>query len=210
MRTDLLKFFTGNRTMTNIEFYERNADVFYDDTITADMAPIYGRFLPRVKPGGKILDAGCGSGRDTLAFLERGYQVDAFDGSSEMVRRASELTGIKVKQLLFESMVETPLAAQYDAIWCCASLLHVERDALPSVMGALRGALTSGGIMYLSFKYGETDRVKDGRKFTDLNEEGLVQILATVSGCELDDCWVTNDRRPGRSDSWLNAIVRIV
>lgn len=196
--------------MTSIEFYERNADVFYDDTVTADMSPIYGRFLPRVKPGGKILDAGCGSGRDTLAFLRRGYQVDAFDGSSEMVRRACKLTGIKVRHLLFESMVETPLAAKYDGIWCCASLLHVERDALPSVLSALRRALIPGGIMYLSFKYGEKDRVKDGRKFTDLNEEGLVQTLAMVGGCELDDCWVTNDQRPGRCDSWLNAIVRTV
>jgi SAM-dependent methyltransferase len=196
--------------MSSTEFYQRNADAFYGDTVTTDMAPLYARFLPRVKPGGRILDAGCGSGRDTLAFLRRGYQVDAFDGSSEMVRRASELTGIKVRQLLFESVVYTPLAEKYDGIWCCASLLHVERDMLPSVMGALRRALIPGGIMYLSFKYGETDRVKDGRTFTDLNEEELAQILAAVGGCELDDCWVTNDQRPGRSDNWLNAIVRTV
>lgn len=64
--------------------------------------------------------------------------------------------------------------------------------------------------MYLSFKYGKTNRVKDGRNFTGLDEDQLVRILATVGGCELDDCWVTHDQRPGRSDSWLNAIVRTV
>jgi SAM-dependent methyltransferase len=196
--------------MKSTEFYERHADAFYGDTITTDMTPIYERFLPLVRPGGGILDAGCGSGRDTLAFLRHGYKVDAFDGSSEMARRASDLTGIAVRYLMFESLLETPLQTKYDGIWCCASLLHVERDALPSVMGALRDALVPGGSMYMSFKYGETDRLKDGRKFTDLTEQGLEHILATIGDCELNDCWVTDDQRPGRSDRWLNSIIRTI
>jgi SAM-dependent methyltransferase len=196
--------------MSSTEFYERNANAFYGDTVTTDMAPIYERFLPLVMPGGRILDAGCGSGRDTLAFLRRGYQVDAFDGSSEMARRASALTGIEVRQLMFESLLNTPLPGKYNGIWCCASLLHVERDLLPAVMGALRRALAPDGILYVSFKHGDTDRVKDGRKFTDLTERGLEQILTAIGGCELVDRWVTDDQRPGRSDRWLNAIIRTV
>jgi SAM-dependent methyltransferase len=196
--------------MTSTEFYERNADAFYDDTITTDMARVYERFLPLVRPGGRILDAGCGSGRDTLAFLRRGYQVDAFDGSSEMARRASALTGIDVRQLMFESLLDAPLPEKYDGIWCCASLLHVERDALFLVMGALRRALAPDGIMYVSFKHGEADRVKDGRRFTDLTEQGLEPILAAIGGCGLVERWVTDDQRPGRSDRWLNAIIRTV
>jgi SAM-dependent methyltransferase len=196
--------------MTSTEFYERNADAFYGDTVATDMTPIYERFLPLLKPGGRILDAGCGSGRDTLAFLRRGYRVDAFDGSSEMSRRASALTGIEVRLRMFESLLDAPLRQKYDGVWCCASLLHVERDLLPSVMGALRDALEPGGTMYLSFKHGETDRIKDGRKFTDLTEQGLEQILLAIGGCELTDRWVTDDQRPGRSDKWLNAIVRAV
>jgi SAM-dependent methyltransferase len=135
--------------------------------------------------------------------------VDAFDGSREMVERASALTGIEVRQRMFESLLDTPLPEKYDGIWCCASLLHVERDALPSVMGALRRALAPNGSMYVSFKYGETDRVKDGRRFTDLTEQHLTQILAVIGGCELTDHWVTNDQRANRSDRWLNAVVRV-
>lgn len=195
--------------MTNVDFYDRNADAFYGDTVVTDMTPIYERFLPLVRPRGWILDAGCGSGRDTLAFLRRGYQVDAFDGSREMAERASALTGIEVRHRMFESLLDTPLPEKYDGIWCCASLLHVERDALPSVMGALRRALAPHGSMYVSFKYGETDRVKDGRQFTDLTEEQLEQILAVIGGCELTDRWVTDDQRANRSDRWLNAVVRV-
>lgn len=127
--------------MTTIDFYERNADAFYDDTVLTDMTPIYERFLLLVRPRGRILDAGCGSGRDTLAFLQRGYQVAAFDGSREMVERAGALTGIEVRQRMFENLLDPPLPEKYEGISCCASLLHAERDTLPSVMGALRRAL---------------------------------------------------------------------
>src|SRR3712207_7267921 len=47
------------------------------------------RFLRRVRPGGRILDAGCGTGRDALAFVQRGFEVVAFDASAEMVDRKS-------------------------------------------------------------------------------------------------------------------------
>lgn len=194
--------------MSNTEFYERNANAFYSDTVTTDMTPIYARFLPLVEPGGRILDAGCGSGRDSLAFLQRGYQVDAFDGSNKMARRASVLTGIEVKRLTFESLLHTPLQEKYDGIWCCASFIHVEREGLWAVTRALCQVLAPGGIMYLSFKYGPTDRVKGGRRFTDLTEQGLKEIVAMIGGCKLSDCWVTNDQRPSRSDKWLNAIVQ--
>ena len=80
------------------------------------MAPLYKRFLSLVRPEGGILDAGCGSGRDIVAFLLRGYQVDAFDGSSEMVRRASARTGIEFGLRMLESLIEMPLPQKYEDI----------------------------------------------------------------------------------------------
>lgn len=195
--------------MKSTEFYNRNAEAFYDDTAETDMTAIYERFLPLLRPGALILDAGCGSGRDTRAFLQRGYLVDAFDGSAEMARRASDLTGISVQQMMFEDLLESPLRKRYDAIWCCASLLHLERNVLPKVLETLLNALVPAGVMYVSFKYGETERIKDGRHFTDLTKESLDQMLATLGGCALADSWVTNDQRPERADMWLNAIVRL-
>lgn len=194
--------------MKSIEFYDRNADAFVGDTVTTNMDAIYERFLPFVRPGGSILDAGCGSGRDTLAFVQRGYSVDAFDGSAEMARRASALTGITVKQMFFEELLHTSLERPYDAIWCCASLLHVKRDILPPVLAALLSTLEPGGVMYLSFKHGEVDRTKDGRWFTDLTEGSLEQLLPSTAQCKLLESWITGDQRPGRSDTWLNAIIR--
>jgi ubiquinone/menaquinone biosynthesis C-methylase UbiE len=62
-------------------------------TAGLDLEPLYQRFLRHVRPGGRILDAGCGPGRDALAFADRGYEVVAFDASEAMVRLARERVG---------------------------------------------------------------------------------------------------------------------
>src|SRR3954454_18662379 len=76
-----------------IGYYNRHAAEFAAQTANVDMEPIYRRFLPHVRVGGRILDAGCGVGRDALAFAERGYDVVAIDASEEMVRLARERVG---------------------------------------------------------------------------------------------------------------------
>ena len=56
----------------SIDYYDTHAAAFFTETRDVDMEPLYARFLAYVQPGGRLLDAGCGSGRDTRAFLERG------------------------------------------------------------------------------------------------------------------------------------------
>ena len=72
-----------------------NADSFIDNTFNADVTTDIHSFIKKVKPGGKILDVGCGSGRDTLIFKNLGFNVTAFDVSEELVKKASE----KIKAL---------------------------------------------------------------------------------------------------------------
>ncbi|MBO3282402.1 class I SAM-dependent methyltransferase, partial [Intestinimonas butyriciproducens] len=75
-------------------------------------------------------DFGCGSGRDTKYFLNRGFQTEATDGSAELVKIASEYTGIQVKQMLFQELDENNI---YDGIWACSSILHLTRGELTDV-----------------------------------------------------------------------------
>ena len=75
-----------------IVYYEQNADSFIDGTLGADMDDLRQGFLKLLPEGSYILDFGCGSGRDTKAFLDAGYRVDAVDGSEELCRRASDYT----------------------------------------------------------------------------------------------------------------------
>jgi len=190
----------------NIGYYQQNAGTFCADTVEVDMTPLYRRFLRLLPEQARILDAGCGSGRDARAFAELAHQVAAFDASSALTALAERHTGQPVHCLRFQDMT---WRVAFDGIWACASLLHVPSAELPDVMGRLRAALRPGGILYASFKYGSGEREHNGRRFTDLDEPGLAGLLAQVSGLEPVETWTTGDLRPGReSERWLNTLLR--
>ena len=153
--------------MKTIDYYNKHAEEFTASTFEVDMESLYQPFLAELPGGTRILDVGCGSGRDTLAFKNKGYYVDAIDYSEELVKKATRLTGIPVK---LESFYEIDADEAYDGIWACASLLHCERSRLKEVIGKLLRALKPNGVLYMSFKYGNNDREKEGRQFTNLNE----------------------------------------
>lgn len=188
-----------------LHYYLNHAQDFFDGTVNVDMTPLYEAFTQHLPNGGRVLDAGCGSGRDAKAFHERGYLVDAFDASSAMVELARQHTGLPVQLMTFS---EIDGNAQYDGIWCCASLLHVPSSELPAVMQKLADALKPGGVWYVSFKYGNGERVQGERRFTDLDEEGLRELLRAVPGMEIASLWATQDNRPDRDETWLNGILR--
>ena len=186
-----------------IRYYDENAEAFVAGTENADMQECRERFLRYLKPGQKILDAGCGSGRDVISFRNAGFNVDAFDASAELCRIASEKTGIEVKQLRFE---ELEGADEYDGIWACASLLHVRSVDLPDVLRRLYKLLKPNGILYASFKYGTGEREKDGRYFNDLTEDICCNLLIDA-GFSIKELFVSQDVRSGRSqEKWVNAI----
>ena len=188
-----------------IEYYNRNAESFIAGTVSADMAGIRERFLHYVPVGGRILDAGCGSGRDALAFLHAGYTVDAFDASEEICRLASENVGFPVRCQRFEDLTGTDC---YDGIWACASLLHVRKKDLPNVMQRLCKILRPGGVFYASFKKGTGERVKDGRFFCDMTQEGCRKLLED-SGFIVLELFDSGDVREGREgELWVNVIGR--
>ena len=186
-----------------IHYYDTHAEEFVAGTENADMQECRGRFLWYLKPDQKILDAGCGSGRDVIAFLKAGYEVEAFDASPEICRIASEKTGIEVKQLRFE---ELKGENRYDGIWACASLLHVKPEDLPDVLRRLHRLLKPEGVLYASFKRGAGVRDKDGRCFTDLTETECRDLLVEA-GFSVKELFITTDVRAGREDEkWVNAI----
>ena len=191
----------------SIDFYNQNAEKFIQDTLNVDMQGIYQRFFEYLPEGALILDAGCGSGRDSLAFLERGYQVEAFDASDEMVNYAKRLTGLDVSKRSFDAVDDI---CRFDGIWACASLLHVQRNGLCLVLEKLLTALKKNGVIYTSFKYGEGDREKGGRHFTDMTETCLGELIAHVDNVEMISLWTTDDARPDRDDKWLNVILKKV
>lgn len=189
--------------MKTIDYYNKHAEEFTASTFEVDMESLYKPFLAELPGGTRILDVGCGSGRDTLAFKKKGYHVDAIDYSEELVKKASRLTGIPIK---LKSFYEVDDYEAYDGIWACASLLHCERTRLKEVIGKLLSALKPNGMLYMSFKYGNGDRQKDGRQFTDLDEVQAKALLEQFDRVQQIQQWITIDQRPERQEKWLNLI----
>ncbi|MBF4521346.1 class I SAM-dependent methyltransferase [Acinetobacter towneri] len=189
--------------MKAIDYYNQYADEFTQATLHVDMESLYQPFLAELPQGARILDVGCGSGRDTLAFKNKGYTVDAMDYSEALVEQATALTGLQVRHTSFYDLTEVD---QYDGVWACASLLHCDRDMLPAVLSKIHRSLRSKGVCYMSFKYGTTDRIKGGRAFTDLDEEQAQKLLDQLDGITVLKQWITVDKRPDRDEQWLNVL----
>ena len=192
----------------SITYYNKNADKYCKNTLNVDMSKIYCLFLQHLPFGALILDAGCGSGRDSLYYLNQGYRVVAFDGSSELARKSSELTGLQVEHCTFE---EFHSREQFDAIWACASLLHVEKEKLAGVIKHLAGFLKKGGIFYMSYKYGDRDYEKDDRHFSCFKEEDFKELVAGLDELDIIELFQTVDVRKDRPDEyWLNCLLKRV
>ena len=189
--------------MKTIDYYNKHAEEFTASTFKVEMESLYAPFLRYLPEQASILDLGCGSGRDSFAFKNKGYQVEAIDYSAELVKKAKELTGIEVRQQSFYELNESE---KYDGIWACASLLHCDRDCLPEVIGRIFKALKPNGVCYMSFKYGNTDREKEGRSFTDLNEQQAHELIKQIDQALLLQQWITIDKRPDRDEEWLNVL----
>lgn len=192
--------------MDTIQYYNRNAIRFSDSTKEIDFTETQNKFLQYLKPNSKILDFGCGSGRDTKYFIQKGFQVDAIDGSIELCKIASEFTGEEVKQMLFQ---ELSSINQYDGVWACSSILHLPYKELKDVVHKTAIALKEEGVFYTSFKYSEKEGMKNGRHFTDMTEIKFQIFLDEIGGFDIIELWISQDVRADREDErWLNVIVK--
>ena len=189
----------------NIEYYNNNSKEFIENTINSDMSLWRDKFEKYIPDGGHILDAGCGSGRDSKAFFKHGYSVVAFDASREMCKFASEYLGFEVWQMRFD---EICFDEEFDGVWACASLLHVDADKIADAMNNIKNELKDNGVIYASFKYGDGTTSKGDRSFTNMNKEGIAQLMAGC-GFEILECDISHDVRPDRNDEkWINVIAR--
>ncbi|MBR0091807.1 MAG: class I SAM-dependent methyltransferase [Lachnospiraceae bacterium] len=188
-------------------YYEQHADDFIRMSRGADISGLRHRFLQYVKKKpARILDFGCGAGRDTKAFLELGYETEAMDGSAELCQAASAYTGIPVRQMLFSEFQERD---RYDGIWASASLLHLRFGELPEMFGRLAEALHENGILYASFKYGEGEKMRGDRFYTDMTEDSFRVLMEHIPFFTAEDTWISADVVPGREDErWWNMILR--
>ncbi len=176
--------------MKAIDYYNANAKDFYKRTISLDLSESWDAFLKHLPDKAHILDAGCGSGRDSKYFLNKGHRVTAFDASQEMVNLASHETGLLVLRLFFKDLV---FQNEFDGVWANASLLHVPYQETAVVYQKIHQSLKPQGIFYASYKYGDAHMPTSGRDFWNMNES---KVLPYFEGLfDVIEMWKEHDTR---------------
>lgn len=189
-----------------LDYYKKNANEFFINTFDKDMSSVYEKFLPLLFPHAEILDAGCGSGRDTAFFLACGFEVESFDASKEMCLLASDFLKKEVIWCDFMSFISNN---KYDAIWAAASLLHLNKSEIPKTINHLATFLKEGAYFYLSFKYGDKEYTKENRHFSMFNEDNFATVLKETKNLKIIKLFKTEDVREDRvGEFWLNIILQ--
>lgn len=191
-----------------LEYYNKNAKLYCEQTLIGNLQKNYDKFEKHLSPNGYILDFGCGSGRDSKYFIEKGYKVKAIDGSEEMCKLASQYINQEVKCMKFEELNDINT---YDGIWACSSILHEEKENLQNILTKMINALKVNGVIYTSFKIGTGHEIKEGKYYNYLTKDEMVQILNKISNnVKLIDYFETlpSTKRNAQNTIWGNFIIK--
>ena len=186
-----------------MNYYNKHAKEYIDNTNNVYMKEYYDIFESYIDSNAKILDIGFGSGRDSLYFKNKGYNVYSIDNVKEFCNYAKS---IGLDNVYCISIEDINYINEFDAIWACASLLHIELNKLEYVFNKCYKALKDNGVMYVSFKYGTFEGVIDDRYFTYLNEDSFNNIIKNTD-FKIDKMLIKEDLL-NRDIKWLNAILK--
>lgn len=194
------------RIEATLAYYQDHAKEYVQETIDFDHHHhIRQRFLELLAPNSLILDLGCGSGRDSRFFLDQGHRVMAVDAVGEIAACAAKYLGHPVRVQFAEKLDEL---ATYDAIWACASLLHIPRSRIDGTFNRIIRALKPEGICYMSFKKGETEcQDRKQRFFNNYSMPLMQQLLEQFPQLRIIDISESSSLLRGETQQWLNILV---
>jgi len=204
--------------LENLQFYEDNATDYAAKFDFFDLSEFRQRFIgaledPRYTRLGNvgnkmvtILDAGCGTGRDTYEFLKKGYVVTAIDASPAMLREcrrklrdARDNPGNPEKKQAaaasrsFEmTFDEMRFRNEFDGVWAAASLLHIPAAQIEEILRKLFQALKPNGVLFMSFKYGHGEHEYDARFYSYHSRKDIRALLKEIPGAEEINVWLSD------------------
>ena len=190
---------------STIDYYNRIADSYYWTTVGIDMSKLRNAFAAYLPAESRVIDLGCGSGRDVMAFCDMGHDASGLDASKELVELAKERLEVKAS---VGDMVTWRASESYDGIWCCASLIHLNEEEKKRFFGNLQYNLKPGGVIYISVKEGiETGTDEEGVYTSNCTADELKSFL-DGAGCEILETVVTEDAMGRPGVKWLNVIAK--
>lgn len=188
-----------------IAWYTANAARYtpgFDRTPSRELDP----FLDRLKPGARVLELGCGGGRDSARIAERGFALDATDGTAAMVEATRSVAGVPARQMAFDHLVAIDA---YDAVWAQACLIHVPRETFADILGRIRAAMRPGGWHFASFKLGSSEGRDAFGRLHNFPTKGWLEAAYRDAGFVITDNVVfAGQGADGVQRDWLALTVR--
>jgi len=191
-------------------YYDRAAEDYAAKTLAIDTTGRISKFASYLPAGSRVLDVGCGSGRDLIRLRAAGLQPAGLDISPSLAVIARKNSNLPVT---VGDLRTPPFAdASFDGVWAMASLLHIETRELNTTLAGLLRILLPGGILFASVKRGHgMVRDDDGRWFT-LHDETSWSGYLGAAGFEILEILgeppttdnATGTVRPG----WVTSLAR--
>ncbi len=197
-----MQIFYINKVM---DYYEKHYRSYFESTIKIDPTLFLSPLNNKLLPGMRVLDLGCGAGRDLKWFADRGMQVVGFEYSRSLARLARIFSGSEVIEGDFFTYDFS--SHSFDAIVSIGSLVHVKRASLPAVLQSICHALVDGGLMLVTLKEGVgTSELADGRTFTLWRENDIVDIFSCCTLEVIDFSRQVSNIRS--NDIWLGYVLK--
>jgi SAM-dependent methyltransferase len=192
---------------STINYYDLNAKKYIENTINIAVGDPIKLFCSQLNPGANILDVGCGSGRDSLYFIQYGFNVVAIDASAQLAKLASDV----IKQDVIVTSIENlKIENKFDAVWCMASLLHLKKSALPLAIKNCIQSLKENedGLLFASFKIGDGESHDDNGRFFSYYQPDELKNILEKTGFFSSITLIVSEDNMGRENNWVSVIAK--